>query len=113
MKPIALLLSVALTAMCAAPATAQDRLPDVPVDFRPPPGMCRIWIEAVPPAQQPAPTDCATAVKNRPAHARVLFGDDYVRGKSALKAPLIKSFTGSAPPDKPRRPIIPLPDGPD
>jgi hypothetical protein len=38
--------------------------------------MCRIWIDGVPPGQQPAPTDCASAVRNRPSNGRVLFGDD-------------------------------------
>ena len=47
----------------------------VPDGYRPPPGMCRIWIEGVPPDRQPAPTDCATAVRRRPANARVIFGD--------------------------------------
>jgi hypothetical protein len=37
--------------------------------------MCRIWINQVPAAQQPAPTDCASAVRNRPANGKVLFGD--------------------------------------
>src|SRR6476619_4880690 len=53
--------------------------PTVPAAYQPPPGMCRIWLEGVPPGQQPAPTDCATAVRNRPANGRVLFGDDYVK----------------------------------
>jgi hypothetical protein len=51
----------------------------VPVSHRPPPGMCRIWLDNVPPAQQPAPTECSVAVRNRPANGKVLFGDDYVR----------------------------------
>lgn len=51
----------------------------VPVSHRPPPGMCRIWLDNVPAAQQPAPTECSAAVRNRPANGRVLFGDDYVR----------------------------------
>jgi hypothetical protein len=38
--------------------------------------MCRIWLDGVPADQQPAPTDCATAVRNRPANARVIFGPD-------------------------------------
>jgi hypothetical protein len=50
---------------------------DVPPAYRPPPGMCRVWLDNVAPAQQPAPTDCNSAVRNRPANARVLFGDDY------------------------------------
>jgi len=54
----------------------QSRDPIVPPGFFPPAGMCRIWINAVPPGQQPAPTDCVSAVRNRPANGRVLFGDD-------------------------------------
>ena len=53
----------------------------VPPAFFPPAGMCRIWINQVPAAQQPAPTDCASAVRNRPANGKVLFGDDPPRGK--------------------------------
>lgn len=52
---------------------------EVPEGHRPPPGMCRIWIDGVPPGQQPAPTDCATAVRNRPANGRVIFGDDAAK----------------------------------
>jgi len=47
----------------------------VPDGYRPPPGMCRIWIDGVPADRQPAPTDCATAVRRRPANARVVFGE--------------------------------------
>jgi hypothetical protein len=53
----------------------------VPPAFYPPAGMCRIWINQVPAAQQPAPTDCASAVRNRPANGRVLFGDQSPSGK--------------------------------
>jgi hypothetical protein len=38
--------------------------------------MCRIWIDGVPPAHQPAPTDCATAIRKRPTNARVVFGNE-------------------------------------
>lgn len=48
----------------------------VPPGFAPPSGMCRVWIEGVPADQQPAPTDCATAVKNRPLNGRVIFSDE-------------------------------------
>jgi hypothetical protein len=53
----------------------------VPPGFFPPAGMCRIWLNDVPASQQPAPTDCASAVRNRPANARVLFGDEPPKGK--------------------------------
>ena len=80
-KRIMLVLAVAV-AGASAPLGAQgksfgpknDRIPQ---GHRPPPGMCRIWLDGVPAGQQPAPTDCATAVRNRPANGRVIFGDDY------------------------------------
>ena len=53
----------------------------IPPGFFPPAGMCRIWLNDVPASQQPAPTDCASAVRNRPANARVLFGDEPQKGK--------------------------------
>jgi len=69
------------------PKTQQTQRRDqvVPPGFFPPPGMCRIWLNDVPASQQPAPTDCASAVRNRPANARVLFGDEQKgkKGKSS------------------------------
>jgi hypothetical protein len=38
--------------------------------------MCRIWLNGVPASRQPAPTDCATALRRRPPNARVIFGDE-------------------------------------
>lgn len=49
---------------------------DIPKEYLPPAGMCRVWIEGVPAAQQPAPTDCATAVRTKPANGRVIYGAD-------------------------------------
>jgi hypothetical protein len=46
----------------------------VPESAQPPAGLCRVWLENVPASQQPAPTDCATAIKSRPNNAHVLFG---------------------------------------
>ena len=60
---------------------AQGKDKEIPASSRPPAGMCRIWLENVPAAQQPAPTDCATAVRNKPAKGRVIYGDDYVSKK--------------------------------
>jgi hypothetical protein len=54
----------------------RQQQPMVPPAYRPPAGMCRIWIEGVPANQQPAPTDCVTAVRNRPVNGTVIFGDD-------------------------------------
>ena len=77
-------LIVTMTAtLGAAPLAAQGlqgRGP-VPAGHMPPPGMCRVWIDGVPPGQQPAPTDCASAVRNRPANGRVIFGEDVRRKK--------------------------------
>jgi hypothetical protein len=92
-------------------AAAQDRGgKDIPASERPPAGMCRIWLDDVPAAQQPAPTDCATAVRNRPAKGRVIFGDDYKakRGDSTGSKgnPAIKGF---APGDKKKRPLLKFP----
>jgi hypothetical protein len=47
---------------------------NIPPGQMPPAGMCRIWIDGVPPGRQPAPTDCATAQRNVPANARVIYG---------------------------------------
>ena len=83
LKTIAI--SLALVVAAAAPLSAQGKgtkAGKIPPGQRPPAGMCRIWLDGVPPGQQPAPTDCATAVRNRPANGRVIFGDDYVDGKA-------------------------------
>jgi len=47
----------------------------VPPGHRPPPGMCRVWVDGVPPGRQPAPTSCAEAARNRSANARVIYGE--------------------------------------
>jgi len=83
LKTIAI--SLALAVAVAAPLSAQGngtKAGRIPPGQRPPAGMCRIWLDGVPPGQQPAPTDCATAVRNRPANGRVIFGDDYADGKT-------------------------------
>lgn len=92
-------LAIACTVGFAGVAQAQkvQGADDVPKAFRPPPGMCRIWLEKVPARQQPAPTDCPTAVRNRPPNGRVLFGDDYVDAPDKgdkRDVPLIKKFGG-------------------
>lgn len=53
----------------------------MPESFTPPAGLCRLWISGVPASQQPAPTDCASAIRNRPSNAAVVFGPQR-RGES-------------------------------
>jgi hypothetical protein len=109
MKQLAVVL-VALVAVASprvgeAQGRGNDKARDIPVSARPPAGMCRVWLDDVPVAQQPAPTDCPTAVRNRSPKSRVIFGDDYVQPqrrdtskKSGTKAgePAIKGFAPSS-----------------
>lgn len=89
----------------------KQRTDDIPARMRPPAGMCRIWLDDVPAAQQPAPTDCATAVRNRPAKGRVIFGDDYVDPKRrdttgrTKTVPPVKGFAPGTSPAAKKPPI--------
>ena len=79
MNRVRLILTIAGLLAASAPAGAQGRgrgQDDVPQGHRPPAGMCRIWLDGVPPGQQPAPTDCTSALRNRPSNGRVIFGDE-------------------------------------
>jgi hypothetical protein len=90
-----LVMSAAATAGAQQPPAAKD---PIPAEFKPPKGMCRIWLQDVPPKQQPAPTDCAAAVKNVPKNGRVIFGDTgEKKGKDSLPAGA-KSLTGKGTP---------------
>jgi hypothetical protein len=60
----------------------------VPKQHLPPAGMCRIWIDNVPAARQPAPTDCPTAIRNRPPNGRVIFPAAKDDRSSRPKAPV-------------------------
>ena len=111
-------LTMTLAFLCAAAlvpihgASAQQRVrkpPTIPADSRPPAGMCRIWLDDVPAGQQPAPTDCATAVKNKPQNGRVIFGDDYAKKndkgeKKKGPLPFVKNFAQPPSPPPVRRP---------
>lgn len=72
------LLRPALAALLAFPAigVAQSRTSrdTVPLTMLPPAGKCRIWMAGVPAAQQPAPTDCSTALRQKPANGVLLYG---------------------------------------
>ncbi|MCA0374795.1 MAG: hypothetical protein LCH84_03950 [Gemmatimonadetes bacterium] len=63
--------------------TKADPKAGVPKEYLPPAGMCRVWVDGVPAAQQPAPTDCAAAVRNKPANGRVIYGEE--KGKAGKK----------------------------
>jgi len=68
----------------ATPAMAQGRgrgNGGVPPGQRPPAGMCRIWIDGLPPGHQPAPTDCATAAARVPYNGRIIYGDQTSRSR--------------------------------
>ena len=109
MKHLRAILTCGFIVATAAPLMAQQPTQKdsskkgttpIPADARPPKGMCRIWIDGVPAAQQPAATDCPTAVKNRPSNGRVIFGDDYGDSSKAKQPermklpPDVKGFTG-------------------
>lgn len=100
-------LAVGLIAAVAPRAPAQDSATkarvavrdtgSIPVSARPPAGMCRIWLDDVPVSQQPAPTDCTSAVRNRPPKGRVVFGDDYVKPKTKTSTRPLPFVSGFAP----------------
>jgi len=75
LRSLLLLAAVAaLPAMAGAQGTARPRIPVVPSHLMPPAGKCRIWVDGVTPTQQPAPTDCQTALRQKPANGTVIFG---------------------------------------
>ncbi|MFA6167763.1 MAG: hypothetical protein WC700_14175 [Gemmatimonadaceae bacterium] len=80
------------------PRAQQPRMPE---SFTPPSGLCRLWISGVPASQQPAPTDCASAIRNRPSNASVVFGPQR-RDESREMRP----FTGRAG-QSPTRRLVP------
>ena len=61
-------------ALLASASVAEGQRGKVPKGQMPSAGMCRIWIDGVPPGRQPAQTDCATARANAPANSRILTG---------------------------------------
>jgi hypothetical protein len=78
-KRYIVVLAVAGMAALSAPLSAQGAQDPVPPEYRPPAGMCRIWLNGVPPSRQPEPTDCPTAVRRVPPNGRVVFGPEPQR----------------------------------
>lgn len=54
-------------------ASAQGATP-IPAQYMPPAGMCRVWLNGVFPAQQPAPTSCPEARANLRPNSRLIYG---------------------------------------
>ena len=82
--------SIAFAALvvAASPLAAQGRgngADRVPPGHLPPAGMCRIWIDGVPPGRQPKPTDCATARRRVPDDARVIYGARTIGSRDARR----------------------------
>jgi hypothetical protein len=99
------MLLVAVASLAGAQQQRKQAAQEIPADQRAPKGMCRIWLRDIPPAQQPAATDCAAAVKNCPPNGRVIFGDtedlktrpktDAGETTSSRKSPpMTKGFVG-------------------
>ncbi|MDE3052819.1 MAG: hypothetical protein KGJ70_02955 [Gemmatimonadota bacterium] len=102
MKSSASLRTIAIAFGLLVATTAQGQRPQsssqvVPPNLRPPAGMCRVWVNGVPPERQPAPTDCASALRNRPANGRVIFGDDFAPSKADDVRPDDQPLKGLAP----------------
>jgi len=102
-----------------APVGAQGASPSaraaadsIPREYQPPANMCRIWLDGVPAAQQPAPTECSVAVRNKPPNGRVIYGPTKAGGASRGASDLpVRRFdgtsTGSPPPVRlPGRPDV-------
>lgn len=74
-------ISLVTTVCGAAAGVAQSpsAQPEIPPAYVPPAGMCRVWLRDVPPMQQPAPTDCRTALRAKPVGATVVYGPENRR----------------------------------
>lgn len=73
-------IAASAAAVLVAPVLAAQGKPQqeqqvvIPESAWPPDGMCRVWLRDVPERQQPAPTDCTTALRTRPRDATLLLG---------------------------------------
>ncbi len=66
-------------AAVALAQTPPSPSPSIPSAYLPPVGMCRVWLRDVPPMQQPAPTDCRSALRTKPVGASVIYGPEPSR----------------------------------
>jgi len=106
--------ALVLLAALSHPALAQDRQRDdkavnVPAHLQPAAGMCRVWLKDVPAAQQPAQTECAMAIRNRPPDAVVLFGKDATSRDTRGMTPSWGSRSSFVPANRGAAQVIPNP----
>ena len=60
----------------------------VPAEYAPPAGMCRLWVRGVPADRQPAPTECAKAVRVRSPNSQIVFGKSKPTTGAAVGVPV-------------------------
>jgi hypothetical protein len=96
---LALVIAAPVAAGQAPVRTPPAPTQEIPRNLRPPAGMCRVWLDKVPARQQPAPTDCASAIRNRPPNGRVIFSEDDRR-----KTPPSKAAPSPRQEKKPKKP---------
>ena len=111
-------LACSVLSLCALPARAQEKGRDekaativVPVSALPPAGLCRVWLRDVPAGQQPAPTDCTSAIRKAPPSATVLFGDPKNEMASPMQSRSVAPGAGGRMNDGPGRGLAPAPRG--
>ncbi len=89
-----------MTGATMVAAQSSSVRPEIPAAYEPPAGMCRVWLRDVPPMQQPAPTDCRTALRTQPVGATVIYGPQPKRSTytpSDWSKPLVRSARAEDP----------------
>jgi hypothetical protein len=66
----------------------------VPAQYAPPAGMCRLWVRGVPADRQPAPTECAKAVRVRSPNSQIVFGNSKPAGGTTVGVPVAGGWVG-------------------
>lgn len=97
--------AAAVFSVSALPAQERKQEPElvIPAAAMPPEGMCRVWLRNVPERQQPAPTDCASAIRTRPRDAILLLGEPARNAKLPPRRPDSATRPGAFDDPFPRR----------